>query len=170
MSGSLTKLSVLVVDDSLHIRRLVKHMLHAMGGPTLYEAKSAEEAMTLIERKAIDIAFVDWMLEGDGNGLELIRAIRNMPGHDINFLPIIMMTGHTERSNIEAARDVGVTEFLAKPFTAKGLFQRLQFLVENPRPFVRTRHYFGPDRRRRQRGPGPDGERRRRAPRKETAS
>ena len=66
-----------------------------------------------------------------------------------SLLPIIMVTGHTERRRIEAARDAGVTELLAKPITAAGLFQRIEEIVHRPRPFVRTANYFGPCRRRR---------------------
>ena len=61
-----------------------------------------------------------------------------------------MITGHTERHRVEAARDAGVTEFLAKPITAAHLFSRIAEIVERPRAFVRCESYFGPDRRRRQ--------------------
>jgi hypothetical protein len=50
---------------------------------------------------------------------------------------------------VEAARDAGVTEFLAKPITAHDLFSRIAEIVERPRGFVRCESYFGPDRRRR---------------------
>jgi DNA-binding response OmpR family regulator len=66
-----------------------------------------------------------------------------------HFVPIIMITGHTEKENILAARDAGVTEFLAKPITAQSLFNRIAEIVERPRAFVRAEGYFGPDRRRR---------------------
>jgi DNA-binding response OmpR family regulator len=63
-------------------------------------------------------------------------------------VPIIMITGHTERYRVEAARDAGVTEFLAKPVTAHNLFARITEILERPRAFVRCDRYFGPDRRR----------------------
>ena len=44
---------------------------------------------------------------------------------------------------------MGVNEVLSKPVTAKGVLDRISRVVENPRPFVRTAQYFGPDRRRR---------------------
>ena len=59
-----------------------------------------------------------------------------------------MLTGHSERARVMAARDAGVTEFLTKPISAKGLYQRIVNVVFNPRPFIRTETYFGPDRRR----------------------
>jgi hypothetical protein len=48
-----------------------------------------------------------------------------------------------------AARDAGVTEFLVKPFTVTGLLRRIEALIFQARPFVRSPTYFGPDRRRR---------------------
>jgi DNA-binding response OmpR family regulator len=60
-----------------------------------------------------------------------------------------MVTGHTERSLVEAARDAGVNEFLAKPITAHNLISRITEILDRPRPFVRCEAYTGPDRRRR---------------------
>jgi DNA-binding response OmpR family regulator len=59
-----------------------------------------------------------------------------------------MLTGHSEKRRVTVARDAGVTEFLAKPISAKALYQRILNVVVNPRPFVKTKSYFGPDRRR----------------------
>ncbi len=59
-----------------------------------------------------------------------------------------MLTGHSEKKRVLAARDAGITEFLAKPISAKGLYERIVNVVANPRPFIKTRTYFGPDRRR----------------------
>jgi DNA-binding response OmpR family regulator len=71
------------------------------------------------------------------------------PGANANpFAPIIMLTGHTEKTRVAAARDAGATEFLAKPISAKALYQRILNVVANPRPFIKTKTYFGPDRRR----------------------
>ena len=60
------------------------------------------------------------------------------------FVPIIMITGHTEKHRVEAARDAGVTEFLAKPITAANLFARIAEIVERPRAFVRCGQLFRP--------------------------
>jgi DNA-binding response OmpR family regulator len=74
--------------------------------------------------------------------------VRNDEHSPNPFVPIIMITGHTEKYRVEAARDAGVTEFLAKPITAQNLFARIAEIVERPRAFVRCDNYFGPDRRR----------------------
>src|ERR1700728_1146393 len=54
----------------------------------------------------------------------------------------------SEKKRVIGARDAGVTEFLAKPISAKALYQRVFNVVANPRPFIKTKTYFGPDRRR----------------------
>ena len=82
------------------------------------------------------------------DGLEFTRRVRNDEHSPNPFVPIIMITGHTEKHRVEAARDAGVTEFLAKPITAHNLFARIAEIVERPRAFVRCDNYFGPDRRR----------------------
>src|SRR6185312_4041372 len=82
------------------------------------------------------------------DGLELTQMIRQ-PGANTNpYVPIIMLTGHSEKKRVIASRDAGVTEFLAKPISAKSLYQRVLNIVVNPRPFIKTKTYFGPDRRR----------------------
>ena len=65
------------------------------------------------------------------------------------FVPIIMLTGHTHVDRVLQARDAGVTEFLAKPISINAILSRLVAIVDHPRPFVRTKSYFGPCRRRR---------------------
>ena len=65
------------------------------------------------------------------------------PGANGNpYVPIIMLTGHSEKKRVIAARDAGVTEFLAKPISAKALYQRILNVVANPRPFIKHQELF----------------------------
>jgi DNA-binding response OmpR family regulator len=82
------------------------------------------------------------------DGVEFTRRVRQSKDSPNAYLPIIMVTGHTERPRIMAARDAGVTEILAKPINAQSLMLRIAEVVGKPRPFVRAGDYFGPDRRR----------------------
>ena len=64
-------------------------------------------------------------------------------------IPVIFITAHGDqntRANID--RMVPGAPVLAKPISAKGLYQRILNVVANPRPFIKTKTYFGPDRRR----------------------
>ncbi len=148
MGYNLSKLRVLIVDDSKNMRMLVKTVLNALGVQIVREANDGQMGLQELRSGPIDIAIVDWVME-PMDGLEFVRQVRTADDSPNPFLPIIMMTGHTERHRIFKARDAGVTEFLAKPITAKTLLLRMTNIIEHPRPFVRAKGYFGPDRRRR---------------------
>ena len=59
-----------------------------------------------------------------------------------------MISGMVDHRCLTTARDAGVNEFVAKPFSPDIVFKRIQKLIESPRQFVYTPTYFGPDRRR----------------------
>jgi two-component system chemotaxis response regulator CheY len=148
MSYNFDGLRVLVVDDNLHMRALLCRILQAFGIKTIYDASNAHQAWEIFTINPCDILLVDWVLEGM-NGIELTEKVRNSPDSPNPFIPIIMVSGYTNLECVHAARDAGVTEFLAKPVSSKAILSRLTAVIENPRPFVRTKTYFGPCRRRR---------------------
>jgi CheY-like chemotaxis protein len=148
MSYNFDRLRVLVVDDNLHSRRLVSAVLRAFGVTTVFEAMSAEEGWQILTERRCDLIFVDWVMDGM-SGLEFSQKVRSVKDSPNQFVPIVMVTGHTSIERVHAARDAGVNEFLAKPVSSKSILARLIAVIENPRPFVRTKSYFGPCRRRR---------------------
>ena len=114
-----------------------------------YRSAAYEDAWKVLTVNPCDIIFVDWVMSGM-SGVELAQKIRSAPDSPNPFLPIIMLTGHTSIERVNLARDAGVNEFLAKPVSAKAILNRLVSVIEHPRPFVRTKSYFGPCRRRRE--------------------
>jgi len=151
MSYHFDRLKIVVVDDNKHMRMLVITVLDALGVKTIYEAGSGEDAWKILSLNPCDSIFVDWVMSGM-SGIELTERIRNAPDSPNPFLPIVMLTGHTSVERVNLARDAGVTEFLAKPVSAKAILNRLVSVIEHPRPYVRTKSYFGPCRRRREGG------------------
>lgn len=141
------RLRFLVIDDNAHMRRILRTLLHGFGAREVYEAEDGATGLEAFNHFVPDIIITDWAMP-IFDGLELAQMIRQ-PGANANpYVAIIMLTGHSEKKRVTAARDAGITEFLAKPISAKGLYQRIINIVANPRPFIRTRTYFGPDRRR----------------------
>jgi PleD family two-component response regulator len=159
-SASYAEVKVLIVDDSRTMRALLRAMLQAVGIKQIYEAADGESGFADLVNCKPDIVITDLSMERL-DGIAFTRKVRQSDKSPDPFVAILMVTGHTERAKIEAARDAGVTEFLAKPITAQGLLGRLAKIVDRPRPFVRCDAYFGPDRRRRAGNP-PTGLRRRR--------
>jgi two-component system, chemotaxis family, chemotaxis protein CheY len=142
------RLKVLVVDDNPHMRALVVAVLEAVGIKHIHEAGNAEAAWSVLQHNSCDIVFLDWVMPGM-SGLDLTKKIRTSTESPNPFVPIVMLTGHTSVLHVRAARDAGATEFLAKPVSANAIMARLLSIIEHPRPFVRTKVYFGPCRRRR---------------------
>lgn len=163
MSGNyykLENLTVLLVDDRRSMRSFIADVLREIGIGKVLNAESYQEATKLIDPPAAiegldfempplaDIVVIDWLL-GDGeSGLDLLRWIRQHQSESVKYLPVIMLSGYSERDNIILARDQGANEFLAKPISITRLLERLLSVVERPRPFVKATAYFGPDRRR----------------------
>ncbi|MEQ8441098.1 MAG: response regulator [Alphaproteobacteria bacterium] len=147
MSVNLARVNVLLVDDNRSMRALVKQILHAFGVKNIHECSSGLEAMEELKLFPADVVIADWVME-PLDGLHLVREIRTSPDSPNSYVPIIMLTGHTELRRVEEARDAGVTEFLAKPITAQAVYQRLIQIIDRPRPFLKTEKFTGPDRRR----------------------
>ena len=145
--STLKHLQVLLVDDNPHMRAITASVLRSVGVGKIVEASDGATAMDSLREHAIDIAFVDLEMQPLG-GLDFTRKVRTAADSANPYLPIIMMTGHTQERRVIEARDIGVTEFLAKPITARAVVDRLNAVIVQARPFIKTEQFFGPDRRR----------------------
>jgi two-component system, chemotaxis family, chemotaxis protein CheY len=138
----------LVVDDNALARDILDYALGELNVGKLHMAENGLDGLVKLQTIAPDLVLVDWVME-PMDGISFVREVRSLPG-SMRFVPIIMVTGYSEEWRVNIARDVGVHEFIVKPFTAKTLFAKMRATIENPRPFVEIPNgYFGPDRRRR---------------------
>jgi CheY-like chemotaxis protein len=145
--SALQSLSILLIDDNQHMRAITSAILQSAGIRKIREVSDGAMALEALRDQPIDLAIVDFnMFPIDG--VEFTRLVRNSPDSTNPYLPIIMMTGHSEKHRVMEARDAGVTEFVVKPITAKAIFDRIQAVIVRPRAYVKTDGYFGPDRRR----------------------
>lgn len=147
MSYDFENARVLIVDDMYPMAALISSILNVFGFSNIYIAHNGAEAYELVCKHDPDIVLTDWFME-PMDGLQLIQMIRSNPRSPNPYVPVIMMTGFSSRMRVETARDSGVTEFLLKPFSASELVARLEHIIERPRQFVKTKQFFGPDRRR----------------------
>lgn len=141
-------LKILLVDDNHHMRLLLGEILRALGVRQLYEAGDGAQGLQMMKSHPVDIVMTDLSMQ-PMDGIDFVRLLRNSPDSPNQMCPVIMITGHSTMQRVNEARNAGVNEFLAKPLTARGVIERLDRVVEHPRPYVRTSDYFGPDRRRR---------------------
>jgi CheY-like chemotaxis protein len=163
------RLSVLIVDDSGFMINMMTEVLRALEIGHIQVAKDGGTAVNLLRSVskhdsaaanvlAFDLVIADYVMSPI-NGAMLLRWIRQSPDSPDRFLPVIMISGAVDSPKVHECRDLGATEFLAKPFSIQSISEHLIALIENPRPFLHTHDYFGPDRRRKSR-PYADADRR----------
>lgn len=145
---NIAKIGVLIADDDRRMANIVREVLESLGFKKIHQAADGFKALETIKKEKIDLLITDWRME-PMDGINLVRYLRTSPDSPNRFMPIIMLTSNVEREQVEVARDVGITEFVAKPFSAKTIFNRVIAVIDNPRSFVMNKTYTGPDRRRR---------------------
>ena len=145
----LENVNFLIVDPNTFMRSLIKNVLHVFGADKFIEANDGADAFEAMQKLAPDIIITEWMMD-PLDGLDFTRLVRTGKDSINPFVPIIMMTAYSELKRVVEARDTGITEFIAKPLSAKTLMSRVTAVIEHPRPFIRSPRYFGPDRRRRE--------------------
>jgi DNA-binding response OmpR family regulator len=154
----LERVTVLVVEDCLQIRNLLASVMKRIGVGIVLRASDGLEAIELLKEiqknpvkvgaSEVDLIIADWVME-PVDGLTLLRWVRRHKESPDHFLPFYMMSAHSETDRVKAARDLGVTEFITKPFRIDDICAHVQATVKDTRKFVKSPDYFGPNRRRR---------------------
>ncbi|MCG8508059.1 MAG: response regulator [Rhodospirillales bacterium] len=162
-----SRLRILLVEDNNYVRSVFQNLLNHFGFAQVLTAKNGAEAVETMKLPGgvhvpglpgIDIVISD-LIMAPVDGQILLRWLRGAKDSPNRFMPFIMLSGAADIQYVSSARDLGANEFLAKPFSAETVYRRLLEIIDHPRPFITSRTYFGPDRRRRDVGP-PDKERR----------
>jgi len=121
-------LTVLVVDDSSHMRHLMLGLLRALGVGEVVLANDGEDAWAKFVIHKPDVVITDAAMPTT-DGFALARRLRENASTAYNRVPIIMVSAHTEISAIERAREVGITEFVRKPLVPRALYERLVAVI-----------------------------------------
>jgi len=148
MAFKFDKLSVLVVEDTLPMQKLVVSVLESLGIGQVYASDSGERGFESFRKNNQDIIISDWHMK-PMDGIALTQEIRRNPLSPNRMVPIVLVTGYSALARVSEARDAGVTEFLVKPFSANDLAKRIAYVINKPRDYIDCPTYFGPDRRRR---------------------
>jgi two-component system, chemotaxis family, chemotaxis protein CheY len=112
--------SILIVDDSLPMRSIIKKILKAAGygSSEILEAANGKEAVELMKNNWVDIVLTDHNMPVM-NGLEFIKTIKkDMISKDI---PVAVISTESNESKIKEFIDCGAAGYLAKPFTSESI-------------------------------------------------
>ena len=114
---------VLVVDDSSTIRRIVKNTLERIGYPDVVEAENGIDALTKLKEGDIELVMTDWNMP-EMDGITLVKSIR--ASDKFGAVPIIMVTTEAEKNEVMEAMQLGVNDYVVKPFTPDILKEKIQ--------------------------------------------
>ncbi|MGZ3693779.1 MAG: response regulator [Bdellovibrionota bacterium] len=119
---------ILVVDDMMMMRKVVKKCLLDFGFSDVTEADDGETAWAVIEKKIaentpIQLILTDWNM-AKMKGIDLLRKVRAFPA--TQKLPVIMITAESEKNQILEAVAAGMTGYIVKPFTSNSVIEKLK--------------------------------------------
>ncbi len=118
---------ILVVDDDENMRRIIRDVLKQIGFTNIVEADDGTTALGVLEKQNIDLILADWNMP-KMSGLELLKAVRG--DASLKDTPFLMVTAEAQREKVLEAVQVGVTNYIVKPFTADTLKEKLPKILD----------------------------------------
>lgn len=149
---NLAQTSVLLIDDSPQALDILSSIVQGFGVREQIRCASAIEATEIIKRRMVDLILVDCAMP-QMDGYDFVRWLRRETPQPTCLTPVIMLTGHAAPSTVHKSRDCGASFVVKKPLTPGVLLQRILWLANDKREFVKAENYVGPDRRVRNFGP-----------------
>ncbi len=118
-------LKILVVDDQLEVRSMLRGMLTELGITQIFEAPDGKEAMAFTDNAMdmIDVVICDWNMPKI-TGIELLRQMRSV----YPDVPFLMITGRSDIDSVSQAKASGVTAYIRKPFSPAHLEIKLRVI------------------------------------------
>lgn len=152
LNPSLSRLKVLIVDDSSAVRMMLTALLHTFGITQIVECSDGAEALRAVEKGGFNLVITDVSMR-PMDGVEFSRRLRDPDSSAPPTLPVLFLSSHSEKAVVNAAVQAGGSGYLVKPISRTALLEKIVSLVGNPRPVVKGMAYWGPDRRRKRRLP-----------------
>ena len=143
---NLRNLVIVVADPSSYWRRAIYGILRSFGANKVIEVEHSMDLIRILSSQKVDLLLCDTQIHPH-NWLKLTQMIRRNATNENRTVPILLMSGDTSERIVKNARDAGANMVVAKLLSPNILYDRLCWIAFNPRPFIDTATYFGPDRR-----------------------
>jgi two-component system chemotaxis response regulator CheY len=128
------KTKVLIIDDLVPMRMIVRTLLRQIGFEHIEEADDGEQALQILQAdKDFGLVLSDWIMPVM-DGVDLLRKVRS--DHNLKDLPFILITAEVEKKKIIEAIKAGVDIYIVKPLTEDILREKLKKLAHK-RPSLR---------------------------------
>jgi two-component system, chemotaxis family, chemotaxis protein CheY len=119
--------SILVVDDSPTMRRIIVSQLNKAGYPDVGEAEDGVHGMEELAEGGYDLVLTDWNMP-NMDGLEFIRTIRSR--EEYKDMPILVVTTRNSKMDVIKAMKEGANNFVVKPFGPSALSDKIEKVLK----------------------------------------
>ncbi|UCE80769.1 MAG: response regulator [Methanobacteriota archaeon] len=116
--------TILVVDDSEFMRRVIRNILEG-GGHRVIEARSSEDAIRIYSEQGADIITMDIVMP-ETDGIETVRRLRDADGS----ARIIMISALGHQRTVMRALEAGALDFIMKPFTSEDVLESVNAVLQ----------------------------------------
>jgi len=116
-------IKVMVVDDQTSMRAMIRRTLQDLGFRDVRDKPSALEALPAVQNDRVHLIISDYNMP-DMDGLDFLKAVRADPV--IGKTVFIMLTGSSERSVVQKAAELGVNNYVVKPFAPAALKEKIE--------------------------------------------
>jgi two-component system, chemotaxis family, chemotaxis protein CheY len=123
----MTSMKILIVDDSITIRRIITNALKTVGFPDTVEAANGKDALEKLTNSNVDFIITDWNMP-EMNGLDFIKQVRANP--EYSSLPILMITTRGTEHDVIEALQAKVNSYIVKPFTPQELKEKIEVILK----------------------------------------
>jgi two-component system chemotaxis response regulator CheY len=121
------EMNILIVDDFSTMRRIVKNMLKELGFRHFAEAGDGLTGWSMIKTGRYDFIVSDWNMPGM-SGIDLLKKLRT--NQKLKKTPFLLITAEAKRSQILEAAEMGVDDYILKPFTTTVLNEKIHKICE----------------------------------------
>ena len=115
-------MKILVVDDMVTMRRIVKNILRQLGFSNIDEAENGQEALQKLRSDTFGCVVSDWNMPVM-TGIDMLRAIK--ADEKLKAIPVLILTGKAQQSNLVEAVQAGASDYIVKPFTVETMQEKL---------------------------------------------
>jgi two-component system chemotaxis response regulator CheY len=116
--------TVLVVDDSEFMRRVIRNILEG-GGHKVLEARNADEAVRVFKEQGADIITMDIVMP-ETDGIETVKKLKDADGK----VKIIMISALGHQRTVMRALEAGALDFIMKPFTSDDVLESVNAVLQ----------------------------------------
>lgn len=114
------EITIMIVDDSATMRKIIKHHINQLGYEGVIEATNGAEGLKKLDNREVDLIICDWNMP-EMNGLQFLHALKK----EEKDTPVIMLTTVNTEGEVRAALEAGATSYITKPFTRDDLKEKI---------------------------------------------